>query len=160
MHYQFTHQLLRRAILESNPAALRSMIQNRQFADFCFELVAHCFESDTDAAPNVDAIIFEAEMGIFDVLHEDDIQMVLISLPTPQAMTEAHYVLVALAETPRYFTLEATTNSLDYLDTSFGILCEWTVDGTHYNYGSCPLHPTKFIRNSLMKIRSLRAKVS
>jgi hypothetical protein len=107
--------------------------------------------------PNLDGIIFETEMGIFEVLHED-VPMVLISLPTPQSMTEAHYVLIALTKVPRYFTLEATEDSLDRLDTSFGIHGEWTADGTHYNYGSCPLHPTKFVSHAMSKIRNLRSR--
>ncbi len=158
MHYQFTHHVLRQAVFDTQPSELRSLIQNREFADFCFGLVEECFGSNPDSGPNIDAIIFEAEMGIFDVLHEDDVQMVLISLPTPQAITQAHYVLIALSETTRYFTLEATTDSLDRLDSSFGLLCEWTGDGTHHNYGSCPLHPTKFVSHAMMKIRNLQSR--
>jgi len=153
LHYQFTHHVLRQAVFDATPSELRSLIQKRQFANFCFDLVTECFGADTN--PNVDAIIFEAEMGIFEVLHED-IPMMLISLPTPQAITQAHYAVLALTETPRFFTLEATTDSLDRLDSSFGFLCEWTSEGAHYNYGSCPLHPTKFVSHVMMQIRNLR----
>ncbi len=159
LHYQFTHHLLRQTVFNTDPSELRSLIQNRQFGDFCFDLVMECFGTATDPTANIDAIVFEAEMGIFEVLNED-VQMVLISMPTPQSITQAHYVLIALAEKPRFFTLEATTDSLDRLDSSFGFLCEWTVNGTHQNYGNCSLHPAKFIRGVMHKVRNLQRRLA
>lgn len=156
LNYHFAHHVLRDAIFATDLQDLRWIVQNREFADFCSQCVQDCFESEDD----LEAIMFEADLGIFEVLHEEDFQMVLISLPTPEAVTEAHYVLIALTGAIRYFTLEATTelfsDSPERLNPHVGIFGEWTVDGAHHNYGDCPLHPTKFVSHAVRKLRNLR----
>lgn len=80
-----------------------------------------------------------------------DGEAVIIKLPEPKSMNEAHLVaLVRIAarksffrkaqpESFRYFTLE---QGMDIEDLrGLLIFCEWLADGTHLNYEECSVEP-------------------
>ena len=76
-----------------------------------------------------------------------DYPCAIVEMPRPRAMAEAYFVAAVLnikldEESPgpadptlRYFTLEKGL-SLDGSHRT--VLCEWTADGTHSNYGDGP----------------------
>ena len=150
MNYLFAHKILRDAVFATDPQTLSLIVANREIEDFCADCIADCVDPD-----DLDAIFFEGELAFFKVLHQDECPMVLITLPAPEAVTEAHYVVIAVGDTVRYFTLEATTDVLkDTLSSRNGFFCEWTPDRSHHNYGDCTVHPQRFISRVLSKLRS------
>lgn len=75
-----------------------------------------------------------------------DYPTVLITMPEPEGMTEAYFVAMILKididadefpENPefQYFTLEKGSE-MDGTDRT--VMCEWTADGKHMNYGDGP----------------------
>src|SRR5205807_7505837 len=80
----------------------------------------------------------------------------VVEMPPPRAMTEAFFAAAVLlidpaAEEPdlaaapvRYFTLE---QSFDLEGAPLAMMCEWTRDGTHVNFGGGPPpRPDDFVK--------------
>lgn len=80
----------------------------------------------------------------YEVNHLDNgVAVAIITLPEPQAITEAFFT-AAVYRAPttdqelitRYFTLEYGYNSSD--NNFRTVLCEWTPDKVHKNFGTGP----------------------
>lgn len=63
----------------------------------------------------------------------ENVNVCVITMPTPQEGVEAYYVAVVYREEDvRYFVLE---NSSTGHEGALACLCEWTKSGEHVNYG-------------------------
>jgi hypothetical protein len=60
---------------------------------------------------------------------------VLIAMPPPTEIPDAHFIAITTSPTLRYFTLERGANDLGQPRTVLG---EWTQDGRHANFGDGP----------------------
>jgi hypothetical protein len=62
-------------------------------------------------------------------------EVALVTLPAPDAPTEAHFVAIA-TEPVRLFTLEDAYSPMD--GSRYTVLGEWTENGSHVNHGPGP----------------------
>lgn len=129
-HYDFAHRILPKLIAES-PDRVLDILAGEQGDSFLEQMWKHASE----AVPEDQRI---AERPARHVRHLPLGRMaVVIALPTPLAVTEAHFVAVVAAapKSVRYFTLEL---GVDYPNEEpRTVFCEWT-GGSHMNFGSGP----------------------
>lgn len=136
-HYMLAHHIIR-DVCEQDPMQFFSMIgspQQSMFATWLWEVtVEQVGRPMEDIDPSGLSFVKSRVQGF---------PVVLIEMPPPKAVAEAHYVAVVLGSESevskgnksfRYFTLERGKDSNGAVTTT---LCEWT-DSGHKNYGSCP----------------------
>lgn len=137
-HYVFAHHALREMVL-SDPkralAALTGPLATRLLLDLWSE-VGEMAGSDALPASGLDHSAVELEQG--------QLVAVIVRLPPPQRITEAHFVglLFSVKQAPfrrkvtvRYFTLEHSEDLDD--GGPITILCEWA-GANHLNFGRGP----------------------
>jgi hypothetical protein len=135
-HYIFAHRVLP-SLFFQNPERFLEILKEDgiAFLRFYWDKVGSTLDS-ADTEP-LHGINYETRML------EDGTAVTLIELPPPQHMTEAYFT--ALVYRPlgaggdslqRYFTLEYGMRILEPGERS--VLCEWTADNRHVNYGEGP----------------------
>lgn len=141
-HYLFAHRALPefffRRPLET--LAILAGEKGHHFLSDLWSVIGR--ELDEDEQVQVEEMLVEP------LLLSDEVHGVVIRLPQPRAITEAHLVapLVRVQEgrgwfhqgpevAPRFFTLELGLEMSGSLRT---VLCEWTAEGTHLNMGDGP----------------------
>ncbi|HWP47356.1 MAG TPA: hypothetical protein VNM22_09365 [Candidatus Limnocylindrales bacterium] len=139
-HYIFAHKILP-SLFHADPVKFITALSSHR-NDLLHLLWAHAGtnmeESDLVAADNLDYEIRKLDEGTI---------IVLITLPTPQAVAEAYFVAMIYRSwkkeifctqeaVTRFITLEYSFNLLNDLPGT--VLGEWTVDGTHINFGTGP----------------------
>jgi hypothetical protein len=142
-HYEFAHFALRQVAL-SDPLAFLGNMASELRQEFLAAVLAMVDERFGDAA---DAGEFTARDFRVLPTRVGRYPCAIVVMPPPGAVTEAHLIaLVMLADLSdpdavhgeiqgRYFTLEQGI----HIDRSTRtVLCEWTADGQHLNYGDCP----------------------
>lgn len=77
---------------------------------------------------------------------DDGTVIAIIELPPPERMAEAYFVAAVFHEADphplmRYFTLELGLSLFE--NTPRTVLCEWTADGKHLNFGDGPAPESK-----------------
>lgn len=142
-HYQFAHHALRSFAFE-NPLAFLMLLASPEAQEFLSTLMAYVLEECKKTKPQPDLPIEDV------ALHKGRVggyPCVVVEMPRPKAITEAFFVAAVLLadldnlpDNPknvelRYFTLEK--------GATFGggpptVLCEWTSDHRHLNYGDGP----------------------
>ncbi len=142
-HYVFAHYALRTVAL-SDPlfyvGVLASPDGPRMLDDLLQKVAEHARPGD----PPPD---FSAADCRIHTVRAGGYPCAVVELPPPRAMTEAYFTAAVLLldsaqEQPdflnapvRYFTLE---HSLSLDGAPRTVLCEWTKDGTHVNFGDGP----------------------
>jgi len=129
-HYAFAHRVLR-SVVETQPdAAIRALAGDR--AAF---MLGDLWKM---AAKGLDPAQVLSEDGLRREIRQTSRgrQVVVVILPEPAGITEAHYVAIASTDDGlRYFTLEA---SVDFQSNDpITVLCEWS-EGRHLNFGPGP----------------------
>lgn len=143
VHYTFAHYAMRQVAL-SQPAAAIGVLGSDDAQGFLQgvwdQVVENCGYQAEDSdrpAPTLRVERFRVSQYPCAVLH----------MPTPQRMTEAHYVAMVLmarvdagldaikTASLRYFTLE---KGFDGDGKARTVLGEWTADDTHVNMGDGP----------------------
>jgi hypothetical protein len=135
-HYFLAHHALR-SIAFHNPMGFLGVLTSEDAEPFLQDVLTsvakHCQPFEPEVAFSArDIAIHKKSIGIA--------PCVVIEMPPARGVTEAIFVAAVLTgdvslEKLRYFTLEVGV-SLDGPPRT--VLCEWTVDGTHANYGDGP----------------------
>jgi hypothetical protein len=142
-HYVLAHQALR-SVAFDHPVPFLGILVSDRARPFLAELLENVHEHCKDDEP-------EAGFGAEDLsVHPGrigDHACVIVELPRPRGVTEAYFVAAVLMvdlqrEAPeeekpplRYFTLEYGARLSGPART---VLCEWTAEGSHLNYGDGP----------------------
>lgn len=143
IHYTFAHYALRTAAHE-NPLAFIAILASPDALKFLASLLNSVSEYCKEEAPSRslqldDFTIHCSRLGQY--------PCAIVEMPQPLAPTEAYFVAAILLanleqEIPdlknvelRYFTLE---NGIRLGGPPRTVLCEWTKDGAHCNYGDGP----------------------
>jgi hypothetical protein len=84
---------------------------------------------------------------------DDGTLIAIIELPQPERMAEAYFVAAVFRDAAsqplmRYFTLEYGMHILD--NTPRTVLCEWTLDGKHLNFGDGPEPKSKAFFDAIL----------
>lgn len=143
MHYAFAHLGLRSLAFDDplRCLAILSSDDSRKFLAYLLRSVEqHCqTRGDQLDFGLEDIVVHSVRMGRFPCS--------VVQMPEPRGITEAYFVALVLMIDPdaeslpdkpelRYFTLEKGFNVGGGPPRT--VLCEWTADGTHANYGDGP----------------------
>ncbi len=126
-HYTFAHRELPAAAFRFGPDLVAAARDGRLTLDAVWTHVG-------DALPEPDRVAAQGLSGTYHTV--SGYPVLLVTLPAPDAPTEAHFVAVVLSTVDgsvRYFTLEDAWSPLD--GSRYTVLGEWTADGKHVNYG-------------------------
>jgi hypothetical protein len=147
-HYAFAHQALRAVALD-NPLGCLAVLASPDARPFLADLVRSVTEFCRDRGMEPSAGLAVDDLTVHRVRALGH-PCAVVEMPAPRAAAEAHYVAIALTAEPsenpeaRYFTLE---KGLQLDGAARAVLCEWTADGTHRNYGDGPpLGVERFLR--------------
>ncbi len=138
-HYAFAHQALRAVALE-DPLGCLAVLASADARPFLAALVRSVTDFCRDRNVGPTAGLTADDLAVHRVRALGH-PCAVVEMPAPRAAAEAHYVAVALTAEPsenpeaRYFTLE---KGLQLDGEARTVLCEWTADGTHRNYGDGP----------------------
>ena len=141
-HYELAHRAIR-GYCNGNPGLFFKTMQSPHKARFLLEMIwdAVCANCDDGGQASFSSSDIE-----IDSYHVNECPCIVFTMPTPANMAEAHFVGIVLHRDTdpewvpdgprfRYFTLE---KGLEKDDSERTVLCEWTADGTHLNYGDGP----------------------
>jgi hypothetical protein len=141
-HYFFAHYALRRAAFLSPLELLKRLDENggREMIETLWVVTAEMCGQGS-----------QPDFGIEDIkvhtIRLQDSRCAVVEMPEPRSMTQCYFVavLVGLDErtdnggdpspSVRYVTLE---KGFEMSAESRTVLCEWTSEGTHLNYGDGP----------------------
>ena len=129
-HYDFAHRLLPKLIADS-PDRVLDILAGEQGDSFLEQM----WRFAADGVPEDQRI---AAKPVRHVRHLGLGQLaVVLTLPAPAAVTEAHLVCIVAARPSgtRYFTLELGMEIP--AESARTVFCEWT-EGKHVNFGSGP----------------------
>ncbi len=130
-HYAFVHQLLRSLFFGDTEETLEHFRMEGESALLAlWDFVEKRLELDDPVSSEGLALEWVPLVS--------GMTMVLITLPAPEAITEAYYVGLVyspLDSTGRFIVLEHT---VDLDGRARTVLCEWSPDGTHFNLGEGP----------------------
>lgn len=141
-HYTLAHQALRSIALEEPLAflgILASPDAQRFLADLMQSVSEHCKAHEPQPDFSVqELVVHRMRLGRY--------PCAVIEMPPPRAITEAFFVAAVLLADPsegmppqevtlRYFTLE---KGMTLEGPPRTVLCEWTAEGSHVNYGTGP----------------------
>lgn len=129
-HYDFAHLLLR-GRFQADPGGLLRLLAGEDGPTLLRALWNEAGQGASDDAEPIDATGLSRTLEAW-----PGGGLLLVKLPRPRAITEAHFVALAVPEATdaRYFTLE---HGLDERGDARTVLCEWR-DGAHYNFGDGP----------------------
>ncbi len=142
LHYTFAHRALREICAE-DPLQFFSIMATAERDQFVAWLCARVQERS--GGPDNSDDTLNAQEIVVATLRLANFPAILVTMPTPRAAAEAHFIGVVLtgaldedntqkALAHRYFTLECGINLDSTLRT---VMCEWA-DGSHLNYGDGP----------------------
>ena len=135
-HYEFAYRAMPGVVLGHARQALAILVE-RDATRFLTDLWRMAGER---VAP--DDRLPEPEFAVSVRRTLGDLPLVVVTLPPPQRVMEAHMLAVAgVGEIAgdldaRYFTLEAGIDAITEAPLTF--VGEWTEDGTHHNHGTVP----------------------
>lgn len=137
------HNLLPKLFYEHRAALLAKLLSEKE--KYLAELYQNAAESNDETSPydetNFEILSFDLQGGY---------QSIIITQPQPEESLECYFILLCFKfgeediQNLRYFTIEKATNSplsdvIKELDREYltldMMLCEWTEDHTHKNYG-------------------------
>ncbi len=139
-HYVLAHDAIR-GMCQSNPHAfldaMKSPEKDAVLKDLWDRVCDHCIHSEQPAFGIEDVTIECREVA--------GMNAVIVIMPPPEDMSEAHFVGIvptvnvismdpAVQPTFEYFVLEKTESCTG----SGTMLCKWTHDGRHLNFGPGP----------------------
>lgn len=142
-HYVFAHYALR-GIALSHPEQCLAVLASDEAKRFLAAILNSVNEQLGASEPAAD---FTAEDIRIQTTRAGDHPCAVIEMPPARATAEAHFVAIVLpggfGEQPagaaplpaRYFTLE---KGFELSGEPRTVLCEWTADGTHSNFGDGP----------------------
>lgn len=148
-HYTLAHIALR-TVAHNDPLAFLGALASPAATSFLAEMVQsvrkHCGERTRDEVSGAEYELPVDDLTVHKV-RAGRCPCAVIEMPVPRAIAEAHFVAAVLLTDwhppepvpdvvdMRYFTLERGTR----IDGSpRTVLCEWSAEGTHINYGDGP----------------------
>lgn len=145
-HYFYAHRVLPTLFFQ-NPQQFLSILTNDGLAFLRF------FWDRTFENESADDIVPPDGMNYETRALEDGTIITIIELPEPDRVAEAYFVAPVfreVAEQPlmRYFTLELGASALDNRKRT--VLCEWTSDGKHLNFGDGPEPKSKAFLDAIL----------
>jgi hypothetical protein len=142
-HYTFAHYALR-SVAHQNPmeclAILASPRARAFLSDLLRSVAEHCRARGKESDLAVDDIIVHPVRAAGN-------PCAVVEMTRPRAVAEAHFVAAVLLvgadpgspgegqPSVRYFTLE---KGMSFEGPPRTVLCEWTAEGSHVNYGDGP----------------------
>jgi hypothetical protein len=147
-NYRLTHQTLVRLLTEHSDEEVRELFKPRtcemMLEDIWRDLTGQQPDWPKDQGEFVEAL-FAGELDdspldarpTCTTVRVNGGEGVVIEMPEPEELTEAHMVLIEFGPPVRYFTLERANTDDEPPAT---MLCEWKVRGpqAHGNYGGGP----------------------
>ena len=156
-HYIFAHIAFRQLAFrdpQACMAVLYSPVAKKMLAEIWDDVTKYCAQSGHATDLKADELkIHQGRVGLY--------PCVVVEMPPPLRMTEAHYVALILRghlengkvvnEDPPllYYTLEF---SLRGDGTPFNMLCAWDDQGAHHNYGEGPPADVQAFLDALAKL--------
>jgi hypothetical protein len=143
VHYLFAHYALRSVAL-NDPVFYFGVLASPEAAKFLTHLLRTTADHARPGDPPAD---FTADDLRVHTVRAGGYPCAVVEMPQPRATTEAFFTAAVLlvdpaAEAPdlaaapvRYFTLE---KSFDLEGNAFAMMCEWSKDGSHANFGGGP----------------------
>jgi hypothetical protein len=142
-HYTLAHYALRIMAFQE-PLSFLGILASPQRQPFLVRLLQrvseHCKERESRPDFRIEDIaVHQVRVGPY--------PCAILEMPRPRAMSEAYFVAAVLLTdlekgmpeakevALRYFTLE---KGLAFGGPPRTVLCEWTADGTHHNFGDGP----------------------
>jgi hypothetical protein len=155
-YYVFAHYVMRDATFELG-AACPGVLLSPKRDEFLREMWDHATEAIRQTDPNekVDAYPGVEVMP----LRAGNFPCVVLKMPEPAGVTECHFVGIvahmdlSADEKPTeqtamsYFTLERGVG--EDMQTPRTVLCEWSKDGTHSNFGDGPPPEPEMFANAI-----------
>lgn len=142
-HYLFSHVALRQVAFAQPVGCLGVLASPNATAflsDLWKDVDEHCRErGETSTIQPSEFIVHKCCVGLF--------PCAIVEMPEPWFITGAYFIAILLQKpigeiapndpevTVMYYTLEKT---LDFERGVQTVLCDWTKDGTHRNYGTGP----------------------
>ena len=133
-HYLFSHKIIPYMLFENSLQLIACLtVTGESYLTAIWDELPNSFTEIQERLPNtgLDCKIIE---------NDKNVTIYIISLPKPIKITEAYYAAIIYRPEKsepfkqegitRYLTLELTVG-----DCNDAVLCEWTVDGNHNNYG-------------------------
>jgi hypothetical protein len=142
-HYMLAHYALR-TVAHDKPLAFLGVLASPDATHFLSDLMESVSEHCKDRERHPD---FSVEAIRIHTLRIGKYPCAVVQMPKPRAPTEAFFVAGVLLADPneempesdrvalRYFTLE---KGITLGGPARTVLCEWTADGTHANFGDGP----------------------
>ena len=137
-HYVMAHIVLRQVVMATpaTAAGFLKMMEDPKLADSALQKL-FVMATRTVKEKGEDTPLQKPKFTVRSFA-AGGVKAVVVEMPTARAMSEAHFVAFASKDggPVRYLTLEL---SLDFMTNQLGtMLCEWTGEGTHANFGSGP----------------------
>ena len=142
-HYVFAHQALRQVAFDAPlpiMGILASADRSRFLSDLWTSVDEHCRQrGETSTINPAEMVVHTGRVGEF--------PCAIVEMPEPWFVTGAHFVALVLAVPLAQIKPETTDLPLYYYTLEKGasfdgpertVLCAWTKDGTHLNYGAGP----------------------
>lgn len=142
-HYALAHLALR-GVAFDQPLGFLGVLASPDARHFLSDMLASVAEHCKDREPRPDFSVDDLRVHR---LRIGKYPCAVIEMPRPRAVAEAHFVAAVLLADPsdglpdgeripvRYVTLEKGSTIGGGART---VLCEWTADGTHANFGDGP----------------------
>jgi hypothetical protein len=125
-HYAFAHRELASAAFRFGADLVTAAQEGRL-------TLATVWDRVGETVPPDDRMPSDGLSSAYHALAGHDV--LLVTLPAPDAPTEAHFVAV-VGDPVRFFTLEDAYSPLD--GSRYTVLGEWTEGGSHVNHGPGP----------------------
>ncbi|HSK47404.1 MAG TPA: hypothetical protein VLA05_05295 [Coriobacteriia bacterium] len=126
-HYEFAHHALRKAFYAHPNETLATLTAKQELP--LIDLWRRVGRAGVAGGREA---LDPRDLSVTLVSFARDQACALVTLPRPSQDPEAYYVaLVSTASTFRYFTLERPALAETEAGVDFGLLGEWTADGTH-----------------------------
>ncbi len=154
-HYMMAHVALRSLAFE-NPLAYLGILGSPDANMFFAQLM----ESVSEQCPDEPDPGYRPDEISVHCLRVHSFPCAIVQMPSPKATTEAFFTAAVLMHDPSHDIPEPTQMKLRYLTlekgfhadgTSRTVLCEWTSEGSHLNFGDGPPPELKLFINELEK---------
>ncbi len=130
LHYDFAHHIVKDEFFKNPNTFIELILTQKNTIHNIWNNAQDYYKEQYDEVSDP----IENENLSLHTYMSDDIVFVIIEMPTPKQMTEVYFIGMIIDEKEDNHDLQYIT--LEYgEDESKAVLCGWTEDGIHLNYG-------------------------